>query len=59
MDRAKCVFFFAFKPEKARQKGLQDRAIINCEYTVAPFSGTDRKKRVKSDRCDSSLFGAI
>lgn len=33
-----------------RSKLLHDRAIINCEYSMAPFSTTERKKKTKGDR---------
>jgi len=31
-------------------KAKHDRAIINCEYTMATFSTGERKKRIKRDR---------
>ncbi|KAI9486978.1 MAG: ribosomal protein S5 domain 2-type protein [Benjaminiella poitrasii] len=33
-----------------RQQGLADRAIINVEFNVAPFSTSERKKRSKNDK---------
>lgn len=29
----------------SRQDKKNDAAIVNCEYNVAPFSGSERKKR--------------
>ncbi|KAI8988036.1 exosome component 4 [Mycotypha africana] len=33
-----------------RQQGAADRAIINVEFNIAPFSSTERKKRSKNDK---------
>ena len=35
---------------QSRRKMAHDRAIINCEYTMAPFSTAERKPTRKSDR---------
>jgi hypothetical protein len=34
-----------------KSKALHDRAIINCEYSMATFSTGERKKKFKGDRC--------
>lgn len=33
------------KPVRRRQDRKYNSAIVNCEYNVAPFSGSERKKR--------------
>eukprot|EP01103_Thecamoeba_quadrilineata_P000805 TRINITY_DN10708_c0_g1_i1.p1 TRINITY_DN10708_c0_g1~~TRINITY_DN10708_c0_g1_i1.p1 ORF type:complete len:248 (-),score=34.87 TRINITY_DN10708_c0_g1_i1:37-780(-) len=33
-----------------RSKALHDRAIINCEYSMATFSTSERKRKFKGDR---------
>jgi exosome complex component RRP41 len=33
-----------------KSKALHDRAIVNCEYSMAPFSTGERKKKSKGDR---------
>lgn len=33
-----------------RSKSLHDRAVINCQYSVAAFSSGERRARSKSDR---------
>ncbi len=35
---------------KQKASTLHDRAIIKCQYSVAPFAGADRKKRRVGDR---------
>ncbi|RKP23212.1 exosome complex exonuclease RRP41 [Syncephalis pseudoplumigaleata] len=46
------VLAVVYGPREARHKGhaMHDRAYINVEYTVAPFSTGERKKRSKNDR---------
>eukprot|EP01114_Cavostelium_apophysatum_P015881 TRINITY_DN4415_c0_g1_i2.p1 TRINITY_DN4415_c0_g1~~TRINITY_DN4415_c0_g1_i2.p1 ORF type:complete len:252 (+),score=23.22 TRINITY_DN4415_c0_g1_i2:104-757(+) len=34
----------------SKNKALHDRAIINCEYSMATFSTGERKKKTKGDR---------
>lgn len=34
----------------SRAKGLHDKCLINCEYSMATFSTTERKRRPKGDR---------
>jgi len=45
------VLASVFGPMEARKgKGLHDRAILNCEYSMAPFSTGERKGMSKGNR---------
>lgn len=35
---------------RRRAEAQHDKAVINCEYSVAPFAGSERKKVRSSDR---------
>lgn len=37
---------------KNRRNQTNDRAVINCEYSMAPFCTAERKEQKKSDRLD-------
>ena len=37
------------KNRGGRSKSLHDKAVINCQYSVATFSGTERKNRTHGD----------
>jgi len=39
-------------PNRSNSRG--DRAVINCEYSMATFSTGERKEKRKGDRCVSS-----
>jgi len=34
----------------SKSKALHDRALINCQYSMAVFSGVERKQRPRGDR---------
>ena len=42
-----------FGPREARVRAqtLHDRAAIHVEATIAPFSGSDRRRRGRGDKC--------
>ena len=42
-----------------RSKALHDKAIINCQYSMATFSTNDRKRRPKGDRKSSAMTLAL
>ncbi|ORX69607.1 hypothetical protein DL89DRAFT_246775 [Linderina pennispora] len=46
------VLVAVYGPREARQKGLvpHDKALVNVEFNVAPFSTSERRKRSKSDK---------
>ncbi|ORX52844.1 ribosomal protein S5 domain 2-like protein [Hesseltinella vesiculosa] len=47
----KClVAVYGPREARHRQQAMADRAIINVEFIVAPFSTTERKKRSKNDK---------
>lgn len=41
---------FGPRESKQRSNTLHDRAVIQCEVTIEPWSGRDRRKRSKTDR---------
>ena len=43
------------KNRAGRSKGFHDKAIINCQYSAATFSGTDRKRRPFGDWKSSEI----
>jgi exosome complex component RRP41 len=44
------VFAVVNGPHECAGRALHDRCVINVEYSVAPFAGTERKKRGKGDK---------
>lgn len=48
------VLAAVYGPREARHRGLvlHDRAIINVEFNVAPFSTGERRRRTKNDKYD-------
>ncbi len=40
---------YSYKNRAGRSKSLHDKAVINCQYSVATFSGTERKNRPHGD----------
>lgn len=46
------VIAAVYGPREVTQKSkvLHDRAIINCEFSMAPFSTGERRKKTKGDR---------
>ncbi|VDN20897.1 unnamed protein product [Gongylonema pulchrum] len=46
------VLCAVYGPQEARQRGrvLEDRCIINCQYSMATFSTNERKERPRGDR---------
>ena len=38
-----------------RSQTVHDRAFINCQFSMASFSTSERKKRTKGDRCIAFL----
>lgn len=42
-----------------RSKAQHDRAVINCEYSMAPFSTSERKKRRAGDRRHAEMGLAL
>ncbi|GJJ16125.1 hypothetical protein Clacol_010405 [Clathrus columnatus] len=55
------VIAFVFGPREASQRNLtmHDRAIINVEVNVAPFSSNDRRRRGRGDRRLLELAASI
>lgn len=47
--RHKCYKMLNIKNRGGRSKSLHDKATINCQYSVATFSGTERKNRPHGD----------
>lgn len=43
-------FLFFFIKVSQRSQVVHDRAIINCQFSMAAFSTPGRKKRIKGDR---------
>uniref|UniRef100_A0A672KLJ8 Putative exosome complex component RRP41 n=1 Tax=Sinocyclocheilus grahami TaxID=75366 RepID=A0A672KLJ8_SINGR len=48
---AVCVIY----PYCSRSKSLHDRAVINCQYSMATFSTAERKRRPHGDRKSSEM----
>lgn len=44
------VSVFGPREAKMRSQTLHDRAVLNVEINVAPFSTGDRRKRSRADR---------
>ena len=54
------VLAAVFGPQEAKRgKALHDRAIVTCEYTMAPFSTGERKQKTKGNRRNIEISLAI
>ena len=54
------VLAAVFGPVEAKRgKALHDRAVITCEYTMAPFSTGERKQKTKGNRRNVEISLAI
>lgn len=48
-------FLFPIQIRGARSRALHDRAIINCQYSMATFSTAERKRRPHGDRKSTEM----
>ncbi|MCO5565963.1 hypothetical protein L7F22_019638 [Adiantum nelumboides] len=50
-----------YGPREAKQRSntLHDRAVIQCEVTIEPWSGRDRRKRSRADRRIAEICSAL
>ena len=54
------VLAAVYGPQEAKRgKGLHDRAVVTCEYSMAPFSTGERKQRTKGNRRNLEISLAI
>uniref|UniRef100_A0A8C2SQE1 Exosome component 4 n=1 Tax=Coturnix japonica TaxID=93934 RepID=A0A8C2SQE1_COTJA len=48
--KALAVVYGPHEPRGPRSKALSDRAVLNCQYSMATFSTAERKRRPHGDR---------